>query len=96
MKSTVQDAIDRKTAVVGVIGLGYVGLPLVKAFIEAGFRTLGFDIEASKVASLRAGKSYIKHLPGEWISGRRWCSTLGVCFAWERGYVESGYIRAEA
>ncbi len=69
MKSTVQDAIDRKTAVVGVIGLGYVGLPLVKAFVEAGFRTMGFDVEASKVASLRAGKSYIKHLPGEWISG---------------------------
>ena len=69
MKSTVQEAIDLKTAVVGVIGLGYVGLPLVKAFVEAGFRTLGFDVEARKVASLRAGKSYIKHLPGEWISG---------------------------
>lgn len=61
--------IDEKQAVVGVIGLGYVGLPLVKAFIEAGFRTIGFDVDASKVESLMAGKSYIKHLPGEWISG---------------------------
>ena len=61
--------IDDKKAMVGVIGLGYVGLPLVKAFIEAGFRTIGFDVDASKVESLMAGKSYIKHLPSEWISG---------------------------
>ena len=60
--------IDDKKAMVGVIGLGYVGLPLVKAFIEAGFRTIGFDVDASKVESLMAGKSYIKHLPSEWIS----------------------------
>ena len=53
---------------VGVIGLGYVGLPLIKAFVEGGFRAIGFDVDASKVESLLAGKSYIKHLPGEWIA----------------------------
>ena len=55
------------SASVGIIGLGYVGLPLVESFIRAGFRTLGFDIDASKVASLLRGQSYIRHLPGEWI-----------------------------
>ena len=68
MNSKVRELIDKKKAVVGIIGLGYVGLPLVKAFIEGGFRTIGFDVDASKVESLLAGKSYIKHLPGEWIS----------------------------
>jgi UDP-N-acetyl-D-glucosamine dehydrogenase len=61
--------IQAKSAVVGIIGLGYVGLPLVKTFTEAGFRCLGFDCDAAKVERLRRGESYIAHLPGEWISG---------------------------
>src|SRR5688500_17021467 len=61
--------IQSKSAVVGIIGLGYVGLPLVKTFIEAGFRCLGFDCDAAKVERLRRGESYIAHLPGEWIGG---------------------------
>jgi UDP-N-acetyl-D-glucosamine dehydrogenase len=60
--------IQSKSAVVGIIGLGYVGLPLVKTFIDAGFRCLGFDCDANKVERLRRGESYIAHLPGEWIS----------------------------
>jgi len=52
---------------VGVIGLGYVGLPLALCFAEKGFRTIGFDIDQSKVDSLRAGKSYIKHIGMERI-----------------------------
>jgi UDP-N-acetyl-D-glucosamine dehydrogenase len=60
--------IQSKSAVVGIIGLGYVGLPLVKTFIEAGFRCLGFDCDPAKVERLRHGESYIAHLPGEWIS----------------------------
>ena len=56
-----------KTARVGVIGLGYVGLPLIRAFIKAGFRTLGFDVDANKVQRLLAGESYIRHIPAEWI-----------------------------
>lgn len=68
MNAKVKKLIDDKSAMVGIIGLGYVGLPLVKAFMDGGFRTIGFDVDASKVDSLLAGKSYIKHLPGEWIS----------------------------
>ncbi len=52
-----------RDAVVGVIGLGYVGLPLVGAVASAGFRVVGFDIDAEKVALLNAGRSYIHHIP---------------------------------
>ena len=51
----------------GVAGLGYVGLPLARALVEAGYRVLGFDIDEQKVASLQAGRSYIGHVPSEWI-----------------------------
>ena len=60
-------ALDKKTAKIGIIGLGYVGLPLLKVFIEAGFQTLGFDLDEAKVNQLAAGKSYIKHVSDEWI-----------------------------
>jgi UDP-N-acetyl-D-glucosamine dehydrogenase len=68
MTDALLGAIENKSAKVGVIGLGYVGLPLISAFVHAGFRTLGFDVDASKVAKLRAGQSYIKHLPSTWIT----------------------------
>ena len=54
--------IQDKNAVVGVIGLGYVGLPLVRAFTAAGLRCLGFDVDQTKVDKLKAGQSYIKHI----------------------------------
>jgi UDP-N-acetyl-D-glucosamine dehydrogenase len=57
------DRIARREATVAVIGLGYVGLPLVKIFVARGFRVLGFDTDASKVAALKAGRSYIRHIP---------------------------------
>lgn len=65
--SALRTAIQQKTARVGIVGLGYVGLPLIQAYIRGGFRTLGFDVDASKVQKLRAGQSYIKHIPSEWI-----------------------------
>ena len=49
--------------VVGIVGLGYVGLPLGVAFARAGLSVLGFDQDEKKVASVNAGKSYIKHIP---------------------------------
>lgn len=52
---------DRK-AHVGIIGLGYVGLPLLKTFLANGFRVMGFDIDAKKIKMLNRGKSYIKHV----------------------------------
>ena len=68
MKDQLADRIASKEAVVGVVGLGYVGLPLIQAFVGAGYKTLGFDVDQSKVDSLLAGKSYIGHIPSEWIS----------------------------
>ncbi len=68
MTVSLEQAIRDKSARVGVIGLGYVGLPLMRAFVAAGFRTMGFDVDQAKVDQLLAGKSYIKHIPAEWIA----------------------------
>lgn len=64
---TLLHAIQQKNARVGVVGLGYVGLPLIQAFANAGFRTLGFDVDADKVRKLQAGQSYIQHIDAAWI-----------------------------
>ncbi len=58
-----KEKIQLKKAVVGVIGLGYVGLPLLIEFIEVGFRCIGFDIDEKKVNTLNQEKSYIEHIP---------------------------------
>jgi UDP-N-acetyl-D-glucosamine dehydrogenase len=68
MAIALEQAIRDKTAVVGVVGLGYVGLPLIRAFVAAGFRTMGFDLDQGKIEKLLAGKSYIGHIPSEWIN----------------------------
>lgn len=52
--------ICTRTAAVGVVGLGYVGLPLAMEFVEAGFAVMGFDVDADKVNELNRGKSYIQ------------------------------------
>ncbi len=62
MSKQLEQAIHEKTAVVGVIGLGYVGLPLIQAFVAAGFRTMGFDVDQKKVDMLNGGESYIGHI----------------------------------
>jgi UDP-N-acetyl-D-glucosamine dehydrogenase len=54
--------IADRSARVGIFGLGYVGLPLALRFAQAGFRVIGFDIDAAKVAALREGRSYIGHI----------------------------------
>ena len=59
--------IHGKTARVGIIGMGYVGLPLARQFAHAGFETIGFDVDESKVRQLNAGRSYIKHIPSSQI-----------------------------
>ncbi|MGC2692142.1 MAG: nucleotide sugar dehydrogenase, partial [Desulfobaccales bacterium] len=66
--------IRDKQALVGIIGLGYVGLPLVLRFCQAGFRVLGFDTDDRKVEALNRGESYIMHIPsarlGELLTSR--------------------------
>lgn len=62
MSHGLAEKIRDKQAVVGVIGLGYVGLPLIRAFTSNGFRCMGFDVDQVKVDKLLAGQSYIKHI----------------------------------
>ena len=64
------ERIEQQTAKIGVVGLGYVGLPLISAFTNAGFSCIGFDVDQSKIDALASGQSYIKHIAsktiGEW------------------------------
>jgi UDP-N-acetyl-D-glucosamine dehydrogenase len=59
--------IANRTATIGVIGLGYVGLPLLRAFFQAGFPVVGFDIDDQKIEMLRRGESYLKHLGTDFV-----------------------------
>jgi len=62
------EKIKTREAVLGAVGLGYVGLPLILLMDRKGFRSLGFDIDPRKVASLKAGRSYIEHFPDSAIA----------------------------
>ena len=62
-----KEKIESKEAKVGIVGLGYVGLPLLMEFVEVGYECLGFDIDDEKVTFLKKGKSYIKHFSDERI-----------------------------
>ena len=55
--------IEAKEAKVGIVGLGYVGLPLLLEFVEEGFECVGFDIDEAKIDFLKRGETYIKHIP---------------------------------
>lgn len=63
--------LNDKTAMIGIVGLGYVGLPLLLRFVEAGYKVLGLDIDPDKPAKLHAGETYIKHIPAEAIAAAR-------------------------
>jgi UDP-N-acetyl-D-glucosamine dehydrogenase len=56
------ERIQNQQAVIGVVGLGYVGLPLVRAFTAGGYRCIGFDVDQTKIDKITAGESYIKHI----------------------------------
>ncbi|HEY7425434.1 MAG TPA: nucleotide sugar dehydrogenase [Gemmataceae bacterium] len=65
------DLIRLKTARVGIIGLGYVGLPLARAFAVKGFSILGFDVDTAKVIRLQRGESYIGHITADAVREMR-------------------------
>ncbi len=65
LKNSVIEKAKNRSAVVGVIGQGYVGLPLALVYAEAGFRVLGFDVDAKKIDAINRGESYIKHIGPE-------------------------------
>jgi UDP-N-acetyl-D-glucosamine dehydrogenase len=54
--------INSHSATIGIIGLGYVGLPLVIRFVEEKFKIIGFDIDNNKCRILKSGESYIRHI----------------------------------
>jgi UDP-N-acetyl-D-glucosamine dehydrogenase len=66
--SDLLDRIQNRTATIGVIGMGYVGLPLALLFAEEGFPVIGFDVDAKKVDSLTRGTSYVKHIGVERVA----------------------------
>lgn len=66
---TLEDKIDSKELVVGVIGLGYVGLPLCLAFLNKGIKVIGFDLDATKIEMIESGRSYIKHIAADELTG---------------------------
>ena len=76
------NSIESKSAKVGVIGLGYVGLPLIDAYVNAGFHAIGFDIDESKTEALNNGESYIAHIKPEviknWLDQDRFEATTDM------------------
>lgn len=78
LKEELLRKIADKSAVVGVVGLGYVGLPLAVEMAEAGYKTIGFDVQAKKVDSVNAGHNYIGDIVGDKL----------------KNMVETGYLRA--
>src|ERR1700741_2939105 len=79
VKEQIIASITEKRAQIGVVGLGYVGLPLLTEFARAGFQAIGFEVDADKVAQINAGDSYIGDVPGsvikELVDGKRLSAT---------------------
>lgn len=71
MKQSLIDKFNQRDAVIGIVGLGYVGLPLVLRFNEVGYKVIGFDIDARKTEKLNQGESYIEHITDEDVATAR-------------------------
>jgi len=67
MKNQLIEKLNNKNAVIGILGLGYVGLPLMLRYAEVGYKVLGIDIDQKKVDALNEGKSYIEHISSDKI-----------------------------
>ncbi len=67
MKQPLIERLNNKSAIIGILGLGYVGLPLMIRYAEIGYKVIGIDIDQDKVDLLNKGKSYIEHIPSEKI-----------------------------
>lgn len=69
MKESLINKLNSKVATIGIVGLGYVGVPLALRYNEVGFKVIGFDIDEQKIGMLSSGKSYIGHIPSSRIQG---------------------------
>jgi UDP-N-acetyl-D-glucosamine dehydrogenase len=69
--ATIIGKLKDKSALIGIVGLGYVGLPLLLRYVEAGYRVVGFDIDPDKTEKLNTGKTYIKHISSPTIESAR-------------------------
>ena len=67
-KKKLIERLNNKSAVIGIFGLGYIGLPLALRYLDSGFKVVGFDLDTKKVDKLRLGKSYIDYIPSSKIS----------------------------
>lgn len=67
MKSDLLRKLNEKSATIGIVGLGYVGLPLMLRYCEVGYKVIGFDIDDQKIKLLRDGSSYIEHISSQAI-----------------------------
>ena len=68
IKESLLEKIASREARIGVVGLGYVGLPLAVAFAEAGFQVIGVDIDQQKVEALKKGQSYVEDVPNSQLA----------------------------
>ena len=84
IKRNLLGKIVNQSAVIGVLGLGYVGLPLSIRFVEAGFSVIGFDIDKEKISAIESGKSYFKHIDDLKIASAT-SSGLSVTTGFARG-----------
>ncbi|MEL6339137.1 MAG: nucleotide sugar dehydrogenase [Myxococcota bacterium] len=76
--SQLKTRLESGEAVVGIVGLGYVGLPLMLTFGGRGFRCLGFDIDQNKVDALNSGRSYIAHISGDDVAALASAKTISA------------------
>lgn len=68
MVNEILNKLADRSAIIGIVGLGYVGLPLMMRYCEVGYKVIGFDIDQSKVDALSLGNSYIEHIPASVIA----------------------------
>lgn len=76
MKNELIAKIESREAVVGVIGLGYVGLPLAREFLKKNFSVMGFDVDEDKIVKISKGESYIKHIGADFL--KKYVTEMGT------------------
>ena len=85
--------IEDKSAVVAILGLGYVGLPLAHELVRAGYRVLGYDISAKVVDGLMAGRSHIKDISDEQLAAMLKDVKLKADVMRRNGPIRTGSVR---